>query len=198
MLVVGLTGGIGSGKSTVANLFAQKGITIIDTDQLSRDLTAPHQPALKAIVSKLGPTILLANGALNRALLRTLIFNHTDLRAWLEQLLHPLIRHAMQQQIERALSPYCIAVVPLLLETTPNPLIQRILVVDTQPQNQITRTASRDNVSPAEAAAILQTQVDQATRLKLADDIIYNDDSLADLIPQVDKLHQLYLTMSNT
>jgi dephospho-CoA kinase len=196
MLVIGLTGGIGSGKSTVAELFAARGVSIIDTDQLSRDLTQPGQTAFNAIVEKFGPDVLLANGHLDRKALRTLIFADADKRAWLEALLHPSIREAMRQQAESATTPYCIAVIPLLLETKPNPLINRILVVDAPEAHQIQRTATRDLHLPHEVEAIMNTQVNRQTRLAAADDVIYNDGKLDDLAPQVDKLHQFYLSLN--
>jgi dephospho-CoA kinase len=196
MLVVGLTGGIGSGKSTVARLFAEKNIKIIDTDQLARDLTQPENPALQHIVKLFGQDILLANGTLDRSKLRKMIFDDEEKRLQLEQLLHPLIRSEAKHQIELAQSPYCIVVIPLLFETAPNPLIQRILVIDATEALQLLRTASRDNISPDDVATILKTQVSREKRLSLADDIIYNDGKIEDLIPQVDKLHELYLSLA--
>ncbi|MEO8401031.1 MAG: dephospho-CoA kinase [Gammaproteobacteria bacterium] len=196
MLVIGLTGGIGSGKTTVANLFAQKGVTIIDTDKLSRDLTLPDSPALKQISDKFGREILLANGALDRARLRKIIFADETNRLWLEQLLHPLIRIEMKRQAEESESPYCIVVIPLLFETDRNPLIQRVLVVDASEESQLTRTLQRDGSSDAEVAAILKTQVDREKRLGLADDVIRNDGGLDELILQVKKLHEFYLSIT--
>lgn len=196
MLVVGLTGGIGSGKTTVANLFAQKGVTIIDTDKLSRDLTIPGSPALKKISDKFGSEILLADGALDRARLRKIIFADEANRLWLEQLLHPLIRVEMKQQAELSKSPYCIVVIPLLFETDRNPLIHRVLVVDASQESQLARTLQRDGSSDAEVTAILKTQVDREKRLRLADDVIRNDGGIDELVPQVEKLHEFYLSMS--
>lgn len=192
MLVIGLTGGIGSGKSTVATLFADKGIHVIDTDQLSRDLTQPGQPALQQIVNQFGADILLADGKLDRAKLRAIIFSDEKKRRWLEQLLHPLIRVAMEQQIATSTSPYCILVIPLLFETPPNPLIQRVLVVDAPEYLQIARTKERDNTHEDAVQTILDTQISREKRLKLADDVIYNHGSLLDLTEQVDRLHKFY------
>ncbi len=121
MLVVGLTGGIGSGKSTVANLFAEHGVPIIDTDVLARDLTLPNQPALAAIAQHFGQTVLHPDGSLNRGTLRNIIFANEAERTWLEHLLHPLIRAEIKQQIQNLPSPYCIVVIPLLFETKTNP-----------------------------------------------------------------------------
>jgi dephospho-CoA kinase len=197
MLVIGLTGGIGSGKSTVAELFSAKGITIIDTDQLARHITLPDQPAFKKIVAKWGQSILLPDHTLDRAQLRKIIFANPAKRRWLEQLLHPLIRSAMEHLIKVAKPPYCIAVVPLLLETKPNPLIKRILVVDITEEKQTARTQTRDKASIQDIQAILATQVSRAQRLAAADDIIYNNNTLEELIPQVDRLHQFYLSIPN-
>lgn len=193
MLVVGLTGGIGSGKSTVTALFAKKGIAIIDTDQLSRDLTQPNQPALQEIVAQFGQQILQPDGALNRAELRKIIFADEKKRRWLEELLHPLIRAEMQKIISQVQSPYCITVIPLLFETARNPLINRVLVVDAPEILQIERTMIRDHSSREAVAAILKTQVSREKRLSLADDVIVNAGSEQELIPQVDALHKFYL-----
>lgn len=196
MLVVGLTGGIGSGKSTVARLFAEKNVTIIDTDQLARDLTQPDQSALQEVVKLFGQTILLPNGSLNRSKLRTIVFSDEKKRLQLEKILHPLIRIEVERQIKSSDSPYCIVVIPLLFETERNPLIQRVLVVDTTKELQLSRTATRDNVSPNDVDAILKSQVSREKRLKLANDVIQNDGIIEDLIPQVEKLHQKYLALS--
>ncbi|EKD72499.1 MAG: Dephospho-CoA kinase [uncultured bacterium] len=195
--VIGLTGGIGSGKSTVAELFAKKGITIVDADQLARDLTQPNKPALKHIVAKFGPDILLANGALDRAKLRKIVFSQTKNRRWLEQLLHPLIQAEIKRQIKLSSSPYCIVVIPLLFETSSSyPFLQRILVVDTAKESQITRTMTRDNITAKAALAILNTQTTQAERLRQADDIIHNNGTIAELAPQVDTLHEAYVLLA--
>jgi len=196
MLVVGLTGGIGSGKSTVARLFAEKNVTIIDTDQLARDLTQPTTSALQEIVKLFGQDVLLPNGALNRSKLRTIVFSDEKKRLQLEQILHPLIRNEVKRQSESSDSPYCIVVIPLLFETEPNPLIQRVLVVDASKELQLFRTSQRDNVSSDEVDAILKTQVSREKRLNLADDVIRNDGIVEDLYPQVEKLHQYYLSLA--
>ncbi|MHB1949106.1 MAG: dephospho-CoA kinase [Gammaproteobacteria bacterium] len=196
MLVIGLTGGIGSGKSAVAKLFSERGVTVIDTDQLSRDVTQPGQPALEQIAEKFGRDILLPDGGLNRTALRKLIFIDENKRQWLEQLLHPLIRAEMQRQIEAARPPYCIVVIPLLLEKESNPLIDRILIVDALESDQIKRTQIRDNASPDEIKSIIKTQVTRPERLAKADDIIDNNGALIDLIPQVDRLHGFYTALA--
>ncbi len=194
MLVIGLTGGIGSGKSTVAKLFAEKGIAVIDADELAHEMTARGAPALKQIAAEFGHDILLTDGTLDRSKLRTLVFADDAKRQWLEQLLHPLIRKAMARQIAASSSPYCIVVIPLLFETTPNPLIERILVVDTPEEQQIARTVDRDKTSAEEVRTILKTQVNREMRLSLANDVIHNEGLLGELPPQVNKLHEIYLT----
>ena len=193
MLVIGLTGGIGSGKSTVAKLFAEKGITVIDTDQLARQFTMPGQDALYAIIQKFGESILLPDKTLDRAQLRNVIFSNPTKRQWLEELLHPLIRAETKRLIESARLPYCIVVIPLLFETKPNPLINRTLVVDATEAQQIARAKLRDNLSEEEIQRIIRTQVARRVRLDAADDIIINDESLEKLSQQVDELHHYYL-----
>lgn len=194
MYVIGLTGGIGSGKSTIAHLFEKKGITIIDTDQLAREVTHIGQDALDTIAEHFGKNILLDDGSLNRKLLRTIIFSNNTQRLWLEQLLHPLIRAEIEKHVQSAQSPYCIVIIPLLFETTPNPLIDRILVIDSTEEQQLQRTQHRDNNTLEEAQAILMSQVKRNHRLENADDIIYNTRSIDDLNQEVEKLHQLYLS----
>jgi len=195
MLIIGLTGGIGSGKSTVAKLFEEKGITVIDADQLARDITLPEKPALKKIIEKFGTDILLPNSTLDRAKLRKLIFEDDHKRIWLEQLLHPIIRDELGQQIKAAQSPYCIVMIPLLIETAPNPLINRILVVDAKKEEQLERAATRDKQTGSEIYSILSKQATRAQRLKAADDVISNMGTLEDLQGQVDALHKYYMSL---
>lgn len=197
MLIIGLTGGVGSGKSTVARMFADKGIPIIDADMIARSLTEAGEPALTAITEHFGLLIMMKDGNLDRAKLRAIIFNNPAERLWLEQLLHPLIREKITQQLAvlsaaNNLSPYCIVVIPLLFETEPYPFIDRILVVDTPEHLQIARVGTRDQTLAASAKAIVDTQLARDERLKRADDVIVNDGTLADLVPQVDKLHLQY------
>jgi dephospho-CoA kinase len=196
MFIVGLTGGIGSGKTTVANLFAQKDIVIIDTDLISRQLTQTGTPALLAIYDYFGEEVIHPDGSFNRTALRKIIFTDSEKKRWLEHLLHPAIRNEMNQQALQATSPYCIAVIPLLMETEKNPIINRILVVDTTEEIQLTRAQVRDQSSKESIQAILDTQINRDERLKLADDIIHNSGSIAELIPQVDQLHKNYLLLA--
>lgn len=197
MLVVGLTGGIGSGKSTVTQLFAEKNIDIIDNDVLARELTLPGAPALKEIAALFGADILLPDGSLDRAKLRKIVFADDGKRRQLEQILHPMIRAETQRRAEAARSPYCIVVIPLLFETEPNPLIQRVLVVDAPEELQLSRTVARDSNSKEQVEAIIKTQISREKRLSLADDVIYNDGNIEGLVPQVEKLHELYLSLSS-
>ena len=197
MYVIGLTGGIASGKSTVATIFEKKGIAVIDTDHLARQQTEIGKEALQKIASHFGKNILLPDGSLNRKLLRAIIFSDNTQRLWLEQLLHPLIRAEMQQQIQLAHSPYAIAVIPLLFETNPNPLINRILLVDSTEELQLQRAQFRDGLSLEEAQAILLAQAKREHRLANATDIIYNTGSLDHLKDEVEKLHQLYLSLAS-
>jgi dephospho-CoA kinase len=195
-LTIGLTGGIGSGKSTVADLFASYGIEIIDADKIARDITHTEQPVLNEIVAKFGPAILDAHHRLNRHALRDIIFADASKREWLEHLLHPLIRAKMKQKTAQACSPYCLHVIPLLTERD-NDRLQRILVVDAPESAQIKRVLERDNISPTQAQAILNAQITREQRLSLADDVIMNDRNREYLKQQVQSLHTLYLTLAN-
>ncbi len=194
-LVVGLTGGIGSGKSTVAALFAALGVTIIDTDVIAREITEVDSDTYQKIIVKFGAAVVTQNKKLDRRALRKFIFDNDEHRRWLEKLLHPLIRESMQQQIELATSPYAIAVIPLLFEGDPNPLISRVLVVDAPEALQVERTRTRDQHTDDEVKSIMKAQILRFERLARADDVILNDGELADLKPQIEKLHKFYLTL---
>jgi dephospho-CoA kinase len=196
LFVVALTGGIGAGKTTVANLFSKHGVPIIDADVIARELTELGQPAFMDIVDHFEEKILRSDGTLDRAKLRDVIFAHSEARKWLEALLHPLIRTEIERQMARITAPYCIVVIPLLFEVQPYAFIKRFLVVDASEETQIKRVTDRDKTSMTKAQAILKTQIDRAERKALAHDVIHNDGTLADLEPQVEKLHQMYLEMS--
>jgi len=195
MLVIGLTGGIGSGKSTVADLFAKHGVPIIDADIIARDVTLPKQPAFEKISAHFGNDILQADGTLNRRKLRTLIFQHEDERRWLENLLHPLIMTKIKQQIDALTAPYCIAVIPLLFEIDPVEFIDRTLLIDTDEPLQVDRVIARDHTEKQQIEAILKSQASRPDRLAKAHDVITNNGTLADLNPEVEKLHQMYLNL---
>lgn len=195
MLTIGLTGGIGSGKSTVADLFAEYGIPIIDADIIAREITLPNKPAYLEIIHHFGSTILLENKTLDRKKLRQLIFASASDRIWLEKLLHSLIRSEIERQIQTLASPYCIVAIPLLIETLPYSFIDRILVVDAPEDQQIKRVALRDHQSDSEIQAILKTQSTREQRLREADDVIHNDGSLDKLKLEVEKWHRIYLDL---
>jgi dephospho-CoA kinase len=194
--IVGLTGGIGSGKTTVANLFADLGISLVDADIVARAVVAPGQPALAAIAAHFGPEFLQADGSLHRALLRQRIFSDPPAKSWLDQLLHPLIRQQILSQLQNATSAYVLLVAPLLIENGLTSLVDQLLVVDVQPDTQILRTTGRDQVSQQQVAAIMATQCERAQRLELADQIINNDHDQTALVEKVAQLHQIYLAMA--
>lgn len=196
MLVIGLTGGIGSGKTTAANLFAKKNITIIDSDHIARELVSIDTPSYQQICAHFGAEILENNKNIDRKKLGKRIFQNETERRWLETLLHPLIRNEMKNAVQKSTSPYCILVIPLLIETEKNSLIDRILVVDAPIDIQFKRTQTRDNRAPEEISAIISTQTDRQTRIKHADDIIHNDGSLQNLQAQVDMLHAKYIKLA--
>ena len=195
--IIGLTGGIGSGKSTVANLFISNGIAIIDADKIARDIVETQTPVLDKITKKFGQDILSSQGNLNRNKLREIIFTEPNNREWLEQLLHPLIYVEMQHQTERASSPYCIQVIPLFTALDKK-RVDRVLVVDANEADQIKRTSERDKTNPARVQAILKAQITRKQRLLMADDVIMNDNHIEHLNQAVEKLHLLYLELANT
>lgn len=198
MFRVGLTGGIGCGKSTVADFFAALGVPLIDTDIIAHQLTDLGGAALPAIRASLGDTALLANGALDRVALRHRIFGDAGERKKLEAVLHPLILQGVQQQLqalERA--PYVLIVIPLLLETgSYQNLLDRVLLVDCLEAQQITRVMARNAMSESEAKAIMSAQVSRATRLAAADDVLTNMGNLDALYAQIAPLHHKYLEIS--
>lgn len=197
MLTIGLTGGIGSGKSTVADLFGELGIAMVDADQVSRDVVTPGSAALEQIAAHFGSEILLEDGSLNRAALRKIVFADEKQRLWLEQLLHPLINDLLRAQLQSCRSPYCLLVSPLLLETSQHELADRVLVVDVSEDTQLERALQRDGSDEQTIRGIIAAQIDRDRRLQAADDIIDNDRPLAELKPQVLRLHELYLQLAN-
>jgi dephospho-CoA kinase len=194
---VGLTGGIGSGKSTVADLFAARGASIVDTDQIAHSLTAPHGPAMPAIVAAFGPEFADASGALDRARMRSLVFADTGAKGRLEAILHPMIRSAALAAAAAATGDYVIYAVPLLIESGNwRERVSRILAVDCPEQVQIARVMARNGLPEAQVRAIMAAQVSREARKAAADDIIVNDAGIDALTPQIDRLHQLYLAFS--
>ena len=192
--ILGLTGGIGSGKSAAASHFARLGVHQVDADQVARWVVEPGRPALARIVDRFGEAILHADGRLDRAALRARIFQTPEERQWLEQLLHPLIRTEMRHALEQARSPYAILVSPLLVESEPQRrMVERILVIDVPEALQLQRTMQRDSVPEQQVRAILQAQAAREERLRHAHDVLVNDRDLAWLHGEVERLHELYL-----
>lgn len=196
MLVIGLTGGIGAGKSVVANLFADYGVPIIDADVIAREVTHANHPSLNAIRHYFGDDVFLDDQTLDRKKLREVIFSDPIKKDWLEKLLHPIIQEEIRQQINKQQAPYCIVVIPLLIEVKPYDFISRILVVDATEHEQIKRVKERDKIGESQIQSILNAQTSRQARLSQAHDIIINDGNLSDLKPQVEILHQRYLQMS--
>lgn len=196
MLVIGLTGGIGSGKTTVCRHFAALGVPVIDTDLIAREVVAPGQPGLTKVTDTFGLEILAPDGTLDRARLRERIFADTEARHTLESILHPLIRTRMEEQLAALQAPYAIVAIPLLVETGRREHLDRILVVDSPEELQIARVCQRDEVKREQAEAILKAQCSRASRLAVADDVIYNTDDLAALEAQVSQMHRRYLQLA--
>jgi dephospho-CoA kinase len=196
-LVIGMTGGIGSGKTTVANGFSALGVPIIDTDQLARELVEPGQPALEEIISVFGKDCISADGQLQRAYIRQQIYSDAGLKCRLEAILHPKIRQRIRTLLADVREPYCIVVIPLLLETGQTDLVDRILVIDAPEKEQLARVAARDGLSDNTVMAIMQTQADRNTRLQAADDIIVNDRDLESLTERILELHTHYMEISH-
>lgn len=196
MLRIGLTGGIGSGKSTVCRLFAELGIPIIDADAIAHGLVAPGQPALVQLTAAFGSDILDPHGALNRAQLRERVFNNETERLRLESILHPLIRQRMHEQLATSHTAYVIIAIPLLLEKHWQDEVDRILVIDADEQLQIDRTTKRDGISSGTVRRIMHTQVSRHERLAAADDIIHNNGGPEVLQAQVLKLHRHYMQLA--
>lgn len=191
---VGLTGGIGCGKTTVADLFAARGASVIDTDQIAHSLTAPHGAAMPALLAEFGPAFATPEGALDRAKMRALVFSDPGARARLEAILHPRIREATAAAALLATGPYVIFAVPLLIESgTWRERVARILAIDCPEEVQVARVMARNGLAEAQVRAIMAAQVTRAQRRLAADDIILNDDGLDALAPQVERLHAFYL-----
>lgn len=193
---VALTGGIGSGKSTVAHMFANLDIGVVDADVIARQVVRPGEPALAQIVQHFGHNVLSAEGILNRRWLRERIFTHAEDKHWLNALLHPLIAQHTRQQLAQINSPYALWVVPLLLETRCQQAVNRILLVDVPEEIQIQRTMARDGISRQQVVNILTSQASRQQRLALADDIIDNTASPHAVWTQVNSLHHNYLQLA--
>ena len=199
MFIIGLTGGIGSGKTAASDWFAEQGIAVVDADVVAREVVAVGQPALDEIVQTFGEWTLLADGTLNRAALRQHVFEHPEYRKKLEHITHSRIHAEMAQQLHAATSPYVILVSPLLLESGKAGLAgfcQRVLVVDVPEEIQRQRAGSRDGQSPESIDRIIAVQIARTQRIALADDVVLNDGDLQHLYHQLERLHAHYLQMS--
>jgi len=195
MLKIGLTGGIGSGKSTVAKLFQQLGIPVIDADLIAHQLVRPGQPALGALVTEFGPAILTSKGELDRSRLRELIFHDHTAKTRLESILHPAVFAEMHRRATGLQTPYCILAIPLLIETNAQSMVDRILVIDCPERLQIERVKRRDGLDESLIKRILASQASRQERLAHAHDIIVNEGDLAMLERQVKDLHLYYLKL---
>jgi dephospho-CoA kinase len=196
MYIIGLTGGIGSGKSAVADQFRALGIRVVDADQAARAVVEPGTPALAAIAAHFGPGVIQADGGLDRAALRQLVFDNADARRWLEQLLHPQIGTWLTAQLKAAPGPYAILESPLLFESSQHRMVRRALLVDVPEDVQVTRAAARDGNSAEQIRAIMAAQMSRADRLDRADDCIDNSGPPEALAAQVAALHQAYLALA--
>jgi len=197
-LRIGLTGGIASGKSTVADMFADLGVPVIDTDLIARDVVAPGRPALQEIREAFGAGVIAEDGTLDRPAMRALVFGDDEARRRLEAILHPRIGAATREQANAAGGPYQIIVVPLLLESSLRAFVNRVLVVDCEEETQVARLLSRDAESESQARRILAAQASRAERLAIADDVIANEGDLDDTREQVRRLHRRYLDEAGT
>ena len=193
-MIIGLTGGIGSGKTAVSDTFKSLGIDIVDADVSSRHVVEKGQPALDDIQAHFGDGILDSENNLDRTKLREIIFKNPQERVWLEKLLHPKIAEHIKDQLESSNSPYCILVSPLLLETEQKSYCSFVLVVDVPEESQIARTAKRDGVSEEQVKNIISAQIDREKRLEQADEILINDGSMEELKEKVVVLHTKYLS----
>ena len=193
--ILGLTGGIGSGKSAAAQRFVELGVHLVDADQAARWVVEPGRPALASIVERFGLGVLQADGQLDRAALRQLIFADPEQRRWLEALLHPLIGQEIFSYLAKAESPYAVFVSPLMIESGQFKRTQRLLVIDAPQALQVERTLLRDQTNPEQVQAILKAQTSREERLRHAHDVVVNDRDLSWLHSEVDRLHHFYLTL---
>ena len=193
-MIIGLTGGIGSGKTAVSDSFEALGITIVDADLASRVVVEQGKPSLNSIEEHFGNEILTPEGELDRAKLREIIFNSDSEKQWLESLLHPAIANQIQEELSSSKSPYTILVSPLLVETNQKEFCSKVHVVDVPVETQVSRTLERDGVSEEQVNSIINSQIDREKRLELADEVILNNGSLADLQEAVRELHHKFLS----
>ena len=197
MFVVGLTGGIGSGKTVASDRFEELGIKVVDADISSRVVVEIGKPALSSIEGEFGSDVISDDGSLNRAKLREIIFKDDEAKSWLESLLHPLIGQHILDEIASATSRYVILVSPLLFETTQFQMCNRTLLIDVPKDIQILRTAKRDKVPESQVEKIIASQMDRDQKIGKADDVIVNDGEISDLISKIDKIHQRYIELAD-
>ncbi len=197
MWVLGVTGGIGSGKTAATDHFQSLGITVVDADLASRLIVEPGRPALIAIREHFGTAVITKEGLLDRRALRTIVFADNEQRRWLEALTHPLIAEEILHQIQNSESAYTVLSSPLLLESQQHQWVNRILVIDVPESIQVSRTVGRDNTTEESIRAIMAAQMSRSDRLNRADDIIVNDQDLAHLYAAIDSLHERYLALAN-
>ena len=195
MLIIGLTGGIGSGKSVASDKFKSLGIVVVDADVASRTVVEPGKPALKEIQDHFGSGIITAEGKLDRNKLREIIATDAKERKWLESVLHPKIGEQITKEISESTSVYTLFVAPLLLETNSQEMCSRVVVVDVPKDVQIRRTAKRDRVSPNQVEKMVAAQMEREKRLEKADDVLLNSGTIEDLEKQVEELHKKYIQM---
>lgn len=197
MLIIGLTGGIGSGKTAASDIFESLGVNVVDADIVAREVVEPEKPALSKIAKHFGKDILHDDGHLDRAQLRSIIFSQPSEKEWLENLLHPLIRQEIQAQLDRSTSQYAILVSPLLLETDQSKIVNRILLIDVPPNIQIERAAQRDNNSRQQIQKIIDSQLPRDVKISNSDDVICNDQSFAELEKKIIEQHAFYLELAH-
>ena len=195
MLIIGLTGGIGSGKSVASDKFASLGITVVDADVASRTVVEPGKPALQEIESHFGSEIITEDGQLDRAKLREIIASDAEERKWLESVLHPRIGEQIAKEISESTSPYTLFVAPLLLETNSQEMCARVVVVDVPNDVQVERTAKRDKVPTDQVEQMVSAQMEREKRLEKADDVLLNTGTIEELEKKVEQLHEKYLQM---
>ncbi|MHB8476279.1 MAG: dephospho-CoA kinase [Steroidobacteraceae bacterium] len=195
-LLIGLTGGIASGKSTVAQRFVDLGVPVIDADAAAREVVAPGKPGLQQVIDRFGSGVVAENGELDRRALRELVFSDSGARRDLEAILHPLIRADMERSAAAAVGPYIVMAIPLLIEVGSRDRVDRILVVDVDEAVQLQRVMARDHCSAEQARAILASQAPRSARLAAADDVLRNGGTVTELRQAVDHLHQQYLRLA--
>lgn len=198
MLVIGLTGGIGSGKTAASDYFASLGITVVDADLASRTVVLPGQAALNEIAAQFGDNMILPDGGLNRAALRELVFSDKHALKALEAITHPAIRTELLNQLQQSRTPYTILVSPLLLETNQHQLTDRVLLIDADETTQLDRTVQRDKVPRQQVQAIMAAQMARNIKQSKADDIVLNDSDLTTLHAKLDALHKTYLALAQS